>query len=248
MGRAVPTERDPATKAASPRAPDPPEVLARFHRERDLVAAIAYQIKRQLGVPLSISELRSFGDEGLLEAARSFDESRGVPFRRFANLRVRGAMLDGLRGWSDLPRSVYAEIRRIEAADHLQEVFDEEDAADRATTPQAADDRLSAYLAGIATAIALGTIATTGEHGSEPEAREPSPEDMVAQAELRTLLREVVGSLPDAERTILERHYFEGATLDEAAASMGLSKSWGSRLHARAVELVTRRMKQSTST
>jgi RNA polymerase sigma factor (sigma-70 family) len=77
---------------------------------------------------------------------------------------------------------------------------------------------------------------------------EPSPEDLVAHAQLRERLRDVVGTLPEAERTMIELHYFKGATLDEAAASMGLSKSWGSRLHARAVDLVTRRLRERTST
>jgi RNA polymerase sigma factor for flagellar operon FliA len=218
-------------------------VLARFHRERDLVAVVAVQIKRQMGVPMSIPELRSFGDEGLLEAARTFDESRGVPFRRFANLRVRGAIIDGLRSWTDLPRRVYQQLRQLESADRVQEIFDEEDATNPTTTPEAADDRLSAYLAGIATAITLGTIAATSGGGDEPETSEPNPEEQATEAELRERLRQVVGSLPEAERTIVERHYFGGATLDEAAASMGLSKSWGSRLHARAVELITSRMR-----
>src|SRR5579883_357620 len=121
---------------------DSPEVLARFHRERDLVEKVARQIKRLMAVPQSIAELRSYGDEGLLGAARTFDESRGVPFRRFANLRVRGAIIDGVRSCADVPRSVWEELRRIEAGDCLQEIYDEEDAANPAPTPQAADDRL----------------------------------------------------------------------------------------------------------
>jgi RNA polymerase sigma factor for flagellar operon FliA len=241
---AVPTQRDPEAKGAPRRAPDPPEVLARFHRERDLVDIIALQIKRQMGVPMSVPELRSFGDEGLLDAARTFDESRGVPFRRFANLRVRGAIIDGLRSWTDLPRGVYQQLRRVESADRVQEIYDEEDAANPAATPQAADDRLGAYLAGIATAIALGTMTALSPGMDEPETSDPNPEQRAAEAELRERLREVVAALPEAERTMIERHYFGGATLDEAAASMGLSKSWGSRLHARAVELVARRMRQ----
>jgi DNA-directed RNA polymerase specialized sigma subunit len=42
----------------------------------------------------------------------------------------------------------------------------------------------------------------------------------------------------------VERHYFGDETLDQAAASLGLSKSWGSRLHARAIETIARELKR----
>jgi RNA polymerase sigma factor for flagellar operon FliA len=47
---------------------------------------------------------------------------------------------------------------------------------------------------------------------------------------------------------LVERHYFGGATLDEAARALGLSKSWGSRLHARAIEQMARELKRARVT
>ncbi len=66
----------------------------------------------------------------------------------------------------------------------------------------------------------------------------------MARAELVGRVKEVVRRLPEAERTLIERHYFGEETLDQAAASMGLSKSWGSRLHARAIERIAREMRK----
>src|SRR5215472_14387100 len=139
----------PAFPQASPK--DTPETLARFSAELALVDLCARQIGRRIGTVVTLDDLRSFGREGLLSAARTFDASRGVPFRRWANLRVRGAMIDGVRQWGNLPRRVYRELRGLESADRLQEEFDEEDAASPARTPEAADARLTSYLAGIAT-------------------------------------------------------------------------------------------------
>lgn len=53
-----------------------------------------------------------------------------------------------------------------------------------------------------------------------------------------------MGALPTVERTLLERYYLGDVTLDEAARSMGLSKSWGSRLHARAVQTLARDLRK----
>jgi len=224
---------------------DPPEVLARFHAELDLVDLNARQLFRRIGSGFAtLDDLRSFGQEGLLKAARNFDHSRGVPFRRWANLRIRGAMIDGVRRWGNVPRRVYRELHAMSAADRVQEIYDEEDAASPAPTPEAADERLGTYLAGIATAIAVGTMVAAPRANVDSEGRDVTHEDLVGTAELMARIRAIVLGLPDAERTLIERHYFGDETLDQAAASLGLSKSWGSRLHARAIDAIARELRR----
>jgi RNA polymerase sigma factor for flagellar operon FliA len=206
-----------------------------------LVDLNARQVARRLSsAPTTLDDLRSFGREGLLAASRSFDPSRGVPFRRWANMRVRGAMIDGVRQWGHLPRRVYQELRVMASADDVQEALSEENAANPATTPEAADKRLATYLAGIATAMAVGSM--EGGEAALAE-RDPNPEELASKAELLERVRAIVIGLPDAERTLIERHYFADETLDQAAASLGLSKSWGSRLHARAIERIARALR-----
>jgi RNA polymerase sigma factor for flagellar operon FliA len=220
------------------RANDPPEVLARFRSEIDLVDLAARQLARTVSRAVTLDDLKSFGQEGLLKAARTYDPSRGVPFRRWANMRIKGAMLDGVRQWSSLPRRVYQELRGIEAGDLLLETYEEQDAMNPPGTPEVADDRLTTYLAGIATAIAVGTMMAAPRENVDPDGRDVTPEDLFADAELAALLKQIVARLPEQERTVVERHYFGGETIDEAAASIGLSKSWGCRLHARAIEAI----------
>jgi RNA polymerase sigma factor for flagellar operon FliA len=225
---------------------DSPDVLARFHAERDLVDIVARQMVRRIGGGIvTLDDLESFGQEGLLQAARTFDASRGVPFRRWANMRIKGAMLDGIRQWGNLPRRVYRELQGMEAGDRMLEAYDEEDSANPTTTPEAADERLTTYLAGIATAIAVGTMMAAPRENIDAEGRDVTPEDLLAEAQLMARVKAVVAKLPDQERALVERHYFKGETLDEAAAAIGLSKSWGSRLHARAIESIARELRRA---
>jgi RNA polymerase sigma factor for flagellar operon FliA len=224
-----------APGGAPPAAADPPEILTRFESELDLVDLVARQIARKIGsASVTLDDLRSFGREGLLRAARSFEPERGVPFRRWANLRIKGAVYDGIRQWGGLPRRVYRELRALEAADQVQDAY-EEDASTPPSTPDAADAKLTSYLADIATAMAVGGSAAMPPERSSAD----TPEELFGRAELLDFLRQVVATLPEKERTLLERHYFGGETLEEAAASLGLSKSWGSRLHARAIDALT---------
>ena len=56
-------------------------------------------------------------------------------------------------------------------------------------------------------------------------------------------MRAAIAALPDRERTIVERHYYQDQTLLEAGAELGVTKSWASRLHARAVDMLREKLK-----
>lgn len=224
---------------------DAPETVARVHEGMPVVDIIARQLRRELGT-VEIDDLRSAGHEALLQAARSFDPSVGVPFRRWVNLRVRGAMLDAIRTQGGVPRRIYLRLRAIEAADHMSEAAIEEEPRTTTLAEADADARLSSYLAGIATAMALGLLAqpVRGPDGDDALGTEERPDDALAHAQMMAQVREAVASQPEAERHLLTRHYFDGMKFDDAAKELGLSKSWASRLHARAIEGVTRELKR----
>jgi RNA polymerase sigma factor for flagellar operon FliA len=224
---------------------DSPEVARRVASELALVDIIAGQLYKQLGGKIMKDELVSAGREGLLDAARTFDEGLGVPFRRWANYRIRGAMIDGARSASTLPRSVYLRLRAIEAAHHTASGAAEEGSASEPSSAEEADARLGAYLAGIATAVAVGLLADGSGGASEISDPAPSAEEQLAREQTMDAVRAAVATLPTQERHLVQRHYFEGAQLDEAARELGLSKSWGSRLHTRAIESITRQLKRA---
>ena len=229
-------------------APDSPEVLDRVNEGLSLVDIIGHQLGRQLGNMTDHDELVAMGRMGLLDAARSFDAERGVPFRRWANIRIRGAMVDGVRAQGPLPRRLHKLLRAVEASDRVADALEEEHAAAPIAVGDAerADERLGVYLSGIATAMAMGLLeSNVREDAGDPGDRGASAEELVARQELLAHARAAIAQLPDAERHLLERHYFDGVMFDDAAKELGLSKSWASRLHARAIEAVTRSLRRS---
>jgi RNA polymerase sigma factor for flagellar operon FliA len=234
-------------KASSLPAPaDAPEVVARVKECIDLVDLLARQLKRQFGPVVQIDDLASHGREALLAAARSYDPDRGLPFRRWANLRIRGAMIDGVRAQGNVPRRVYRQLRAMEAADRVNEAAAEEPAPGLGPpSPEAADAKLSDQLGSAAMAMALSFLAMRSGDALD-RARDPGddPEEAVGRAELVGRVRAAIAERPEAERRLLERHYFDDVTFEEAARELGLSKSWASRLHARAIEGVAKAMKR----
>jgi RNA polymerase sigma factor FliA len=225
---------------------DSPEVLDRFHGHIALVDRVAQKVARSLGSRVDRDDLLSFGREGLLDAARRFDPSRGVPFGAYATMRVRGAMFDGVRRLSAVPRRVYQKLRALEAADVVSEGAMEDVLGNRVpgAGPSEAEAALHAHLTAMATAMAVGWLAEPEglpERGEAP----PSPEETLMKHELLSLVGSAIAQLPDGERELVQRHYFGGERFDQIAADLGLSKSWASRLHTRAMKRLTRQLGQS---
>lgn len=226
------------------RSADSPDVLARVTEGLDLVDLLARQMRRQFGPHVQVDDLASQGRETLLAAARSFDASRGVPFRRWANLRIRGAMIDSVRQSGNLPKRVYRKLRALQAADLVHEAASEDAAP---ASPDAADAKLRDQLGTAAMAMAMSFLSMRSDDAlaQAKDDDEHSPESNVGHHELVGRVKEAIASLPDQERTLITRHYFDEVNLDEAGRELGLSKSWASRLHARGVETIARSLKRS---
>jgi RNA polymerase sigma factor for flagellar operon FliA len=233
---------------ASSHEPDEPEVLARFSENLELVEILARQIIRSLSSVAELDDLLSFGREGLLDAARRFDGSRGVPFRGYANFRVRGAIIDGVRASARLSRRTHERLNGLQAAARVSEGAVEDLNAPRPPggDPAQAEQALGDHLAAMATAMAAGLIAPTahGEDGERtPVETSDDPEQAVGRAELKQVLRQALSELPKEEAELVRRHYLEGDRFDHVAEELGLSKSWASRLHTRALTRLSKRLR-----
>ena len=79
------------------------------------VEQLARRVAATMPHSIDIGDLVQDGVIGLIDAARRFDEGRGIKFETFAERRVRGAMIDALRkdAW---PRGVRRQRRELEAA------------------------------------------------------------------------------------------------------------------------------------
>ena len=225
-----------------------PEVVERFSSALGLVDIIARQVLRTLGGAAELEELLSFGREGLWDAARRFDDSRGVPFRGYANFRVRGAIIDGVRASSRLSRRTHERLNGLQAAARVSEGAIEDLSVPRppGSGPAEAETALADHLAAMATAMAAGLIAPTA-HGDAGERTlvdiGDNPEQAYGQAQLLAMIRSEIAELPHEEAELVRRHYLEGARFDQVAAELGLSKSWASRLHTRALIRLSKRLR-----
>lgn len=200
-----------------------------------LVASVAHKTMAQLNLRCDVEDLIGFGYTGLLEARARFDASKGVPFRNFAYYRVRGAVLDGVRTMAYLPRRAYARLRAAEVADaEAESAAQATSQQSAAPAPVAAARTLDAVLGRMAAAYCVS--ATLQEEEGDEGGNNPELAAIARQNAGR--VRAALGTLPERERFLIEGHYLKGKPFDELSAELGLSKSWGSRLHARGLDLM----------
>ncbi len=207
-------------------------------------ASIASRVCQSLSSAVDYEEVLCNARLGLLEAARRFDESHEVDFRTFAYYRIKGAIYDGLRrsGW--LPRTLYAKIKFEEAANEYlqnrslrgaQDIVKEHDDGAVAET---VNSLASIYIISLDAAEDLeieDTDATNVEQRTE-------------FLQIRQYMRDAISSLPEKEKQLVKMYYFQNKTLEEIGDRLGLSKSWTSRLHARALELLFKRIRHKAMT
>jgi RNA polymerase sigma factor FliA len=206
---------------------------------RHVVADVASRVPRFV----DRDELVSAGMLGLTQAAHSYDAGRGVTFQAFARMRIRGAVLDELRGRDPLSRGARRRASQVTAAAvALHETLgraptDTETAihlhVDVAVVRQARDD--------IARATQLerstGDL-DSGDVAERADTAEGGPLAALLDAELRGYLIDAVVALPDRLRSIVVAHYFDGREMQDIAAELGVTASRVSQLCARAIALL----------
>ena len=215
-----------------------------------MVRAIAVQVRNQISERLELDELVGYGSEGLIDAAERYDPVHGVKFSTFAWHRVRGAIYDGLREMGQLKRGDYARLQvALRAGELLENLAERERGAAEAAagvppTPSVEDDlrALHEVLSSVAASY-VASFEALGERGLELATDDQPFDEVLAARTVLPRVRRALATLPERERHFIEKHYFEDKTLLEAGAELGLSKSWASRLHARAIALLRERLR-----
>ncbi len=206
------------------------------------VESLARRMASSMPNSIDIGDLVQDGVLGLIDAARRFDEGRGIKFETFAERRVRGAMIDALRrdAW---PRGVRRQRRELDAAREAlrRELGHEPSMADLAARVGSDEKRLSRTIVRINTIEATSPMAT-GEHFDEsslPTALVPSepdaPDTAYEKLETRERVRAAIQSLPWREQKVIGLYYYGEVTMKEIGAQIGVNESRVSQLHARAI-------------
>lgn len=196
---------------------------------------LATKLSRELPSVVSLDDLVAAANLGLVDAANRYDPSRGAQFTTFAHYRIRGAILDHVRDATAGNAHYRARVSVESAIDNLVE--------ERLGPTVTAVTRTEAALALDALLGEMATVYTLAEIAEETAQEAPvDPESSALAIDRRERLEQALDEIPEREARLLRAVYFEHLTAEQAGAAMGLSKSWSSRLHAKAVASLRARL------
>ena len=213
-----------------------------------LVKHIVLQVAVHFPRHVEREELARAGALGLVEAARRYDESRGVPFDRFAAQRIRGAILDAVRAADWAPRSVRTLARKLEAteqrlASRLGRVPSIEEMAEALSMDTNELNRLRDRM--------FRSVVLALEHEVSDDvdddltlvdvlvdhtAVEPSEE--LETRELHAYLRDAIALLPERQRLVIIGYFLEGRTSQDLARFLDVTESRISQIRSEAIQML----------
>ena len=191
-----------------------------------LVKRVAYHLSSRLPSNIAIEDLVQAGMEGLLQAQKVFDASRGINFELFAKTRIRGAMLDEVRRISFSTRNVVSTKRKQDEIirDLTQKLGRQPKNTEVAvelgiSIEEYESDRLLAGSAEfVSTDDSPGAFEEIDENRGGPEAELEQSEDIEA-------LASAIEKLPERSQQILALYYQEEMNLKEIGEILSVSES-----------------------
>jgi RNA polymerase sigma factor for flagellar operon FliA len=184
----------------------------------------------------------------LVEAARRYDESRGVPFDRFAAQRIRGAILDAVRAADWAPRSVRTLARRLENVEQrlATELGRVPSASEMAGALGMSDAELARLQDRLFRSVVLALEHEVNDAGDEDltlvdvlrDRSVVEPLEELESRELHAYLRDAVTLLPERHRLVIVGYFLEGRTSQELARFLGVTESRVSQLRSEALTML----------
>jgi RNA polymerase sigma factor for flagellar operon FliA len=207
-----------------------------------LVEAVVSKEQRKLGLGQEYrDELRSSALEGLAFAVSRYDSNRDVSFQSYAQIRIRGAIYDGLDHQDWFPRRLRRRMAFYRKSEELLQTM--------AFSPPPADrveavHRMADSLKELATAYVSCYVA---EGERDIASVGPDAECVLEHKHLKKLLHSCIDKLPEKQQDVVIGYFFKDRKLSEIAQRMGVSTSWVSRLLSVALRNLREHLGEPTS-
>jgi RNA polymerase sigma factor for flagellar operon FliA len=221
----------------------PAEREALINETLPLIKHIAHRVATRLPSNIELQDLINAGVIGLLDAIDKFEPERNVKFKTYAEVRIRGAILDSLRNLDWAPRSLRKKSRDLEKtyADLSQRLG--RPATDEEMSEAMGEDLEDFHaLVDQLHGLTIGSFEnlSDGEDSDSylnyyPDDGSNDPYVKFEVSELTKILVDAIENLPEKERLVLSLYYYEEFTMKEIGSLLGVNESRVSQLHTKAM-------------
>nr|WP_246566216.1 FliA/WhiG family RNA polymerase sigma factor [Tissierella simiarum] len=205
-----------------------------------LVRIVAGRMYNYYGSKIEYDDLVSFGVMGLIDSIDKFDIEKNIKFETYAQIRVKGAMIDNIRKLDWIPRSLRKKSKDVQNA-----IYKLENQLGRSPTNEETAKYLEMPLEELE--ILLSDIATfnvssleemlinRGDYSFDIKQDSNTPEEIYESKEIKRLLAVAIDSLLENEKMVISLYYYDELTYKEIGHVMELSESRISQIHSKAI-------------
>ncbi len=205
-----------------------------------LVKIIAGRLYTNYNAHVEYDDLIGYGIIGLIDAIEKFDYKKDVKFETYANIRIRGAIIDQIRHLDWVPRSTRQKYKKIEEAiSRLQMLYGNEISDEQVADVLGVSLEDYQKLLGEVTTYSILSLEEKIEENTSfdvvSEHREYNPEDHYIHEEMKDILVQTVESLPEKEKKVMQLYYYSELTYKEISEILKVSESRISQIHTKAI-------------
>jgi RNA polymerase sigma factor for flagellar operon FliA len=207
-----------------------------------MIKFVVGRLNIYVGQAADLDDLMSYGIFGLIDAIEKFDNMKGVKFETYASLRIRGAVLDGIRSLDWVPRTQRQKSKQLEEA-YLElemelgrEPTQDELAQWLGIEPTQVSEEIKK--SSLMSLISLDDYLEQNHEASfaQPEgAGDDLPDALIAKQELKQELADAIAHLTEKEQHVVALYYYEELTLKEISKVLQVSESRVSQIHSKSM-------------
>jgi len=206
-----------------------------------MIHKIAQRVTGYLKPPLSYEDLISAGTIGLVKAVRDFNPACQADIKTYAYIRIKGAILDEMRGWSFISANLTRKVRKIA---QISRKMTEQ--TGKPPTDEELAEKLGITLDELyktfdnARSLNFISIDASGDETSGwrdvlASANTTTPEKQLENNELIDRLAEAIQQLPEKQRQTILLYYRQNLTMKQVAEVLGITESRISQIHSGAL-------------
>ncbi|MGJ0846769.1 RNA polymerase, sigma 28 subunit, SigD/FliA/WhiG [Tissierella praeacuta DSM 18095] len=206
----------------------------------NLVKIVAGRMYNFYGSKIEYDDLLGYGVLGLIDSIDKFDITKNIKFETYAQIRIKGAIIDNIRKLDWIPRSLRKKSKDIQnSISFLENKLGRSPTNDEISNHlNISLNELELILSDISTFNVSSLeelLLTNGDYFLESQANANLPEEIYETEEIKNILAISIDSLNKNERLVISLYYYEELTYKEIGNIMGLSESRISQIHSKAI-------------
>lgn len=205
-----------------------------------LVKIIAGRMYNFYGSKIEYDDLLGYGILGLIDSIDKFDITKNIKFETYAQIRIKGAIIDNIRKLDWIPRSLRKKSKDVQNAIFLLENKlgrspNNNEISEQLEIPL---NELELLLSDISTFNVSSLeefLVTGGDSSLDIKEDRNTPEDVFEKKEIKELLAYSINTLSKNEKMVISLYYYDEFTYKEIGNIMELSESRISQIHSKSI-------------